>query len=82
MAIGPVRLYPVHYCTANYRPVLSSERAPYVKKKEVNCNSKKLKYGHLYQKGPDTKTNWPTDRRWQCNFDFNYEIMFKQQLGE
>jgi hypothetical protein len=30
-------------CTANYRPVLSSERAPYMKKKESNCPSKKCK---------------------------------------
>jgi hypothetical protein len=52
----------LRHCTANYRPVLSSERAPYMKKKvivtQINVTS-----GHLLQKGQDTKTNWPTDRR-------------------
>jgi hypothetical protein len=31
----------LRHCTANYRPVLSSERAPYLKMKESNCHSKK-----------------------------------------
>jgi hypothetical protein len=31
----------LHHCTVNYRPVLSSERAPYMKNKESNCHSKK-----------------------------------------
>jgi hypothetical protein len=29
----------LRHCTANYRPVLSSERAPYMKYKESNCHS-------------------------------------------
>jgi hypothetical protein len=28
--------------------------------------------GHLLQKGQDTKTNWPTDRRSQCNLELNF----------
>jgi hypothetical protein len=53
----------LRHCTANYIPVLSSERAPYMKNKESNCHLNKLTSGHLLQKGQDTKTNWPTDRR-------------------
>jgi hypothetical protein len=45
-----------------------------MKKKESNCRSKKLKSGHLSQKGPDTKMNWPTDRRAQYNFYFYYGV--------
>jgi hypothetical protein len=37
------QLKPVSDCTANYTPVLSSEKAPYVKKKESNCQTKKIK---------------------------------------
>jgi hypothetical protein len=37
-------------CTANYRPVLSSERAPYMKK-ERNCHSKKFKIWSSVAKG-------------------------------
>jgi hypothetical protein len=46
-------------CTANYRPVLSSERAPYMKKKE-SVKQRKLNSGHGPQRGPRTKTNWLT----------------------
>jgi hypothetical protein len=56
--------------TANYRPLLSSERAPYMKIKESNCHSN-VTSGHLLQEGWDTKTNWPTDRRSQCNLKLN-----------
>jgi hypothetical protein len=31
----------LRHCTANYRPVLSSERVPYMKNKESNCHSNK-----------------------------------------
>jgi hypothetical protein len=31
----------LRHCTANYRPVLASERAPYMKSKESNCHSNK-----------------------------------------
>jgi hypothetical protein len=51
----------VLHCTPNYLPVLSSERAPYMKNEKSNCHSNKS--GHLLQKGQDTKTNWPTDCR-------------------
>jgi hypothetical protein len=36
---GPARLGPVSGCTAIYRLVLSSERAPYMKKKISNCQT-------------------------------------------
>jgi hypothetical protein len=39
------------HCTANYRPVLSSERAPYMKNKESNCHSNKCNIWSLAQKG-------------------------------
>jgi hypothetical protein len=54
----------LRHCTANYRPVLSSERAPYMKtKKEAIVTQINVTSSHLLQKGQDTKTNWPTDRR-------------------
>jgi hypothetical protein len=37
------------HCTANYRPVLSSERAPYMKHKEI-VTQINVKSGHLIQK--------------------------------
>jgi hypothetical protein len=43
-------------------PVLSSERVSYTKKKESNCHWKKCKIWSSAPKGPDTKTNWLTDR--------------------
>jgi hypothetical protein len=39
------------HCTANYRPVLSSERAPYMKNKESNCHSNKYNIWSLAPKG-------------------------------
>jgi hypothetical protein len=33
----------LRHCTANYRPVLSSDRAPYMGNKESNCHSKRGK---------------------------------------
>jgi hypothetical protein len=47
-------------------------REPYTEKKESNCETKKLKSGHPLQKGHDTKTNWPTDRRSQCNLNLKF----------
>jgi hypothetical protein len=58
----------VNDCTANYRPILSSERASYMKKKENNCQTKKIKIWQCAPKEADTKTNWPTDRWSQYNF--------------
>jgi hypothetical protein len=50
-------------CTVNYRPLLSSERALYMKIKKVIVTQINVTSGHLLQEGQDTKTNWPTDRR-------------------
>jgi hypothetical protein len=36
-----------------------------------NCQTKKLKSGYGPNYGPGTKTNWPTDRRSQCNLKLN-----------
>jgi hypothetical protein len=48
-------------CTANYRPA-SSERAPYMKKKESNCHSKKFEIWSSAPKvGPTPRwTGWLT----------------------
>jgi hypothetical protein len=35
MVMGPVRLGPVSDFTENYRPVLSSDRAPYTQKQVI-----------------------------------------------
>jgi hypothetical protein len=43
-------------CTVNYTPVLSSERAPYMKKKESKFQTKKIKNWSLApQEGPIPK---------------------------
>jgi hypothetical protein len=41
----------LRHCTANYRPVLSSERAPYMKNKESNSHSNKCNIWSLAPKG-------------------------------
>jgi hypothetical protein len=51
------------HSTANCRPVISLEREPYMKNKQSNCHSNNCNIYHLLQKGEDTKTNCPTDRR-------------------
>jgi hypothetical protein len=40
-------------------------------RRRSNCQTKKLKFGYGPQCGPGTKTNWPTDRRSQCNLKLN-----------
>jgi hypothetical protein len=57
----------------NYRRVLSSERAPDVKK-TVTVRQKKniLVIGSRWE--PDTKRDWRTDRRSQLNFNFNFNF--------
>jgi hypothetical protein len=40
----------------NYRPVLSSERVPYMKKKESNCHRKKCNIWSLAPKGAPSRT--------------------------
>jgi hypothetical protein len=42
------------------------------KKKESNCQTKKLKSGHGPHWGPGTKMNWPTDRRTQYNLKLKF----------
>jgi hypothetical protein len=58
----------LRHCTANCKPALSSERVPYMKKKEI-VTQRNVTSGHPLQKGHDTKTNWPTDRRSQYNLN-------------
>jgi hypothetical protein len=43
MVMGPARLRPLNECTGNYRPVLSSERTLYTKKKKVTVKHRKIK---------------------------------------
>jgi hypothetical protein len=63
--------------TVNYRPVLSSERVLQNNKNpqlsEGNFKEKeKLVAGPRWE--PDTKTDWPTDRRSQISFNFNFNF--------
>jgi hypothetical protein len=54
-------------CTANYRPVLSSERAPCMKNKESNCHSNKCNIWSLAPKGArhqDELADWPSVVMW------------------
>jgi hypothetical protein len=39
LVMDPAQLRSLSDCTENYRPILSSERAPYMKKKESNCQT-------------------------------------------
>jgi hypothetical protein len=56
----------LHHCTANYTPILSTERVPYMKKKVI-VTRRNVTSDHLLQKGHDSKTNWPTDCQSQYN---------------
>jgi hypothetical protein len=58
MIMSPVLLVPVSDCTAYYRPVLSSERAPYMKK-PLTVRKKKIKIWSCAPKG--SSTPWRTD---------------------
>jgi hypothetical protein len=40
-------------------------------RRRSNCQTKKLKYAYGPHWRPGTKTNWPTDRRSQCNLKLN-----------
>jgi hypothetical protein len=51
----------LRHCTANYRPVLSSERAPYMKNKESNCHSNKCNIWSPAPRGARHQDNWPTE---------------------
>jgi hypothetical protein len=54
-------------CTANYRPILSSERAPYMRNKESNCHSNKCNIWSLVPKGArhqDELADWPSVVMW------------------
>jgi hypothetical protein len=53
--------------TANYRPVLSSERAPYIINKESNCHSNKCNIWSLAPKGAlhqEKLADWPSVVIW------------------
>jgi hypothetical protein len=53
-------------------PSSRQRELPARKRKKVIVTQRNLTSGHPLQKGPDTKTNWPTDRRsqysltWTC----------------
>jgi hypothetical protein len=72
MSTGPERLGSLSDYTANYRPVLSSEKVPYINKEESNMsNIRKLKPAQGDQKVTDIMTNWPTDRRSQNHLNLS-----------
>jgi hypothetical protein len=50
----------LRHSTANYKPVLSSERAPYMKDKESTCHSNKCNIWSLAPKGAEHQDEWPT----------------------
>jgi hypothetical protein len=55
------------HCTANYRPVLSSKRAPYMKNVESNCHSNKRNIWSLVPKEAryqDELADWPSVGMW------------------
>jgi hypothetical protein len=57
----------LRYCTANYRPVLSSERAPYMRNKESNSHSNKCNIWSLAPKGARHQhelADWPSVIMW------------------
>jgi hypothetical protein len=57
----------LRHCTANYRPILSSERVPYMKNKESNCHSNKCNIWSLAPKGArrqDELADWPSVVMW------------------
>jgi hypothetical protein len=50
-------------CTANYRPIISSERVPYMKKKESDSQTKKIKMWSCALNGAQQKNelaSWPS----------------------
>jgi hypothetical protein len=63
------------HITANYRSILSSERAPYLKKKESNCHSKKCNIWSPAPNGARHQDDWLTDRRSQ------YNLNLKEKFG-
>jgi hypothetical protein len=50
-----------------------------MKNKEVIVTQINVTSGHLLQKGEDTKTNWPTDCRSQCDFDLEILERFQSK---
>jgi hypothetical protein len=46
------------------------------RRNKVIATQRKVKSGHLLERGPDTKTNWPTDRQSQYNLNL---IMYKSE---
>jgi hypothetical protein len=62
--MDPERPGPDIACNANYRPVLSSERAPYFRVKKFSNQGRKRKNLIMAPKGePDPKRDRPTDRQ-------------------
>jgi hypothetical protein len=63
MVMGPAGLFPASDCTASYRPILSSERAPYMKKQELVRLKKKKKLNLVMvpKGGSYTKKDRPID---------------------
>jgi hypothetical protein len=67
MVMSPPRLRPPTDCSTNYRPVLSSKRAPQ-DEGQRNFQAKEIKKKNLVmgpKLAPNTRTGRPTDRRSQ-----------------
>jgi hypothetical protein len=74
MAMDPVLLHPLSDCAANYRPVLSSEWGPNMKKKEI-VKQRKLKFGYGHRRGPTSRrTGRPTAGRNITGTGYKIEI--------
>jgi hypothetical protein len=54
----------LRHCTANYGPVLSSERALYMKNKESNCHSNKCIIWSPALRHQDGLADWPSVVMW------------------
>jgi hypothetical protein len=64
---------PCYGATANYPFSYQSEH-PTWRGKKVIAKQRKLKSCHEPHKGPNTKTNWPTDHWLQYNLNLNVQI--------
>jgi hypothetical protein len=76
------------HCTANYRPVLSSERAPYIMDKESNCHSNKCNIWSPAPKGAghqDELADWPSVVMWLWlrlrNCTVNYRPVLSSEMA-
>jgi hypothetical protein len=91
MVMSPPQLWPLADYTTNYRPVVSSERAPQ-DEEQSNCPAKERKKKNLVmgpKEMPDGKTDRTTDRRSQHQLNstelnclhWNFSILWVNEEG-